>query len=99
MDQFAIGVDLGGTNLRIAAIDHQGQILDSVDTLTEVSHGREATVARLTETVRFISRKFSSSSTVNHTLRESALPRRSELSAHLSCLYADVSSFTWFLET
>ena len=61
MDQFAIGVDLGGTNLRIAAVDHQGQILDSVDTLTEVSHGREATVARLTETVRFISRKFSSS--------------------------------------
>jgi glucokinase len=59
MDKFAIGVDLGGTNLRIAAVDDQGKILDSVDTLTEVSQGREATVSRLTDTVRFISRKFS----------------------------------------
>jgi glucokinase len=54
-------VDLGGTNLRIAAVDDQGRVLDSVDTLTEVSQGRETTVSRLTETVRFISRKFSGS--------------------------------------
>ncbi|HZU30944.1 MAG TPA: ROK family protein, partial [Candidatus Angelobacter sp.] len=61
MDKFAIGVDLGGTNLRIAAVNDQGRVLDSVDTLTEVGQGRETTVSRLTETVRFISRKFSSS--------------------------------------
>ena len=59
MDNFAIGVDLGGTNLRIAAVDSNGAILDSVDTLTEVSQGREATVTRLTDTVKFISHKFS----------------------------------------
>jgi glucokinase len=59
VDNFAIGVDLGGTNLRIAAVDSNGVILDSVDTLTDVSQGREATVARMTDTVRFISHKFS----------------------------------------
>jgi glucokinase len=59
MDEFAIGVDLGGTNLRIAAVDGSGEILDCVDTLTQVSQGREATVARLTDAVRFICHKFS----------------------------------------
>lgn len=61
MDQFAIGVDLGGTNLRIAAVDDTGRILDCVDTLTQVSQGRQAAVARLTDAVQFISHKFSSS--------------------------------------
>ena len=60
MDNFTIGVDLGGTNLRIAAVDDKGKILDSLDTLTHVSQGREAVVSRLTDAVRFISHKFSS---------------------------------------
>jgi len=59
VDKFAIGVDLGGTNLRIAAVDGSGQVLDCIDTLTQVSQGREATVARLTDAVQFISHKFS----------------------------------------
>src|SRR5215472_10428848 len=63
MDKFAIGVDLGGTNLRVAAVDDKGNILESVDTLTHVSHGREAVVSRLTDAVRFISRKLSPSHT------------------------------------
>jgi glucokinase len=57
---FAIGVDLGGTNLRIAAVDHNGEMLESFDTLSEVRQGRESVVARLIDAVRFLSRKYSS---------------------------------------
>ena len=59
MRAFAIGVDLGGTNLRIAAVDDQGETLECVDELSEVGHGREDVVARLTVAVRFLSRKYS----------------------------------------
>ena len=30
MKNFAIGVDLGGTNLRIAAVDDQGSLVEKV---------------------------------------------------------------------
>jgi len=58
---FAVGVDLGGTNLRVAAVDDEGETLESVDALTEIGHGRESVVARLTDAVRFLSGKYSSS--------------------------------------
>jgi glucokinase len=62
MDAFAIGVDLGGTNLRIAAVDDQGTVLESIDTLSHAAYGREALMIRLVETVNFLSRKFSAQS-------------------------------------
>ncbi len=37
MTAFAIGVDLGGTNLRIAAVDTSGRILEKISTGTEVA--------------------------------------------------------------
>src|SRR5215472_6068994 len=37
MKAFAIGVDLGGTNLRIAAVDTAGNILERITTGTEVA--------------------------------------------------------------
>lgn len=37
MTAFAIGVDLGGTNLRIAAVDTGGRILEKISTGTEVA--------------------------------------------------------------
>jgi len=40
MTTFAIGVDLGGTNLRIAAVDSNGKTLEKISTSTEVSRGR-----------------------------------------------------------
>jgi glucokinase len=58
---FAVGVDLGGTNLRVAAVDDEGETLESVDAPTEIGHGRESVVARLADTVRFLSSKYSSS--------------------------------------
>lgn len=61
MDAFAIGVDLGGTNLRVAAVDDKGRTLESIDAPSEISHGREDVVARLTEAVKILSRKYSGS--------------------------------------
>src|SRR6185312_17265709 len=36
MTDFAIGVDLGGTNLRIAAVDSGGKVLEKITSGTEV---------------------------------------------------------------
>jgi len=45
MADYTIGLDLGGTNLRAAAIDRQGQMLDKIAGATNFSEGREAVVA------------------------------------------------------
>ncbi len=42
MNEYAIGVDLGGTNLRAAAIDQSGTILDKISGSTNFSEGRDA---------------------------------------------------------
>lgn len=44
MAEYAIGVDLGGTNLRAAAIDRSGKLLDKVEGATDLSAGREAVI-------------------------------------------------------
>jgi glucokinase len=58
---FTIGVDMGGTNLRVAAVNDTGEIMESVDTLSEVDQGRESIVARLADSVTFLSHKYGSS--------------------------------------
>lgn len=55
MSSYAIGIDLGGTNLRIAAIDESGKILAKTALGTEVSKGRSFVVdelCRVTEALR-----------------------------------------------
>ena len=47
MSYYAIGVDLGGTNLRIAAVDEGGKLLGKTTLETEVSQGREHVVDEL----------------------------------------------------
>ena len=42
MIEYAIGVDLGGTNLRAAAIDRSGKMLDKISEATNCQEGREA---------------------------------------------------------
>lgn len=41
MTDFAIGVDLGGTNLRIAAIDEQGRMIEKLSLETQLAMGQE----------------------------------------------------------
>jgi len=45
MPEYAIGVDLGGTNLRAAAIDRNGKVLDRVSGATHLSGGRDAVIS------------------------------------------------------
>lgn len=47
MAYYAIGVDLGGTNLRIAAVDEGGKLLAKNTLETEVSRGREHVIDEL----------------------------------------------------
>ena len=48
MTRFAIGVDLGGTNLRVAAVNENGGLFDQLSLETLVERGREDVVDRLT---------------------------------------------------
>ena len=61
MPDFAIGVDLGGTNLRIAAVDTDGSLLEAVTTGTEVRRGREEVIRQMCDAVRAIAGKYSAS--------------------------------------
>jgi glucokinase len=45
MPDYAIGVDLGGTNLRAAAITRDGKMLDKVSGTTQLSAGRDAVIS------------------------------------------------------
>jgi len=61
MPAFSIGVDLGGTNLRIAAVEEDGTQLEGVSVLTEIRRGREKVVEGIIESARFLTNKYSSS--------------------------------------
>jgi len=59
MPSFAIGVDLGGTNLRIAAIDEQGTLLEKVTLGTQVTRGRDYVITEMCDAIRSVSAKYS----------------------------------------
>src|SRR3954447_27019733 len=61
MSRFAIGVDLGGTNLRIAAVQDDGQILESITTGTAVARGRDMVLNEMCAAIETLSAKYSSS--------------------------------------
>ena len=46
MKDYFIGLDLGGTNIRAAAITKEGEILHRVKIPTEVSKGKESVIGR-----------------------------------------------------
>ena len=59
MPDFAVGVDLGGTNMRIAAVDETGKPLEVISTSTEVKRGRDYVVSAMCDAIRALSNKFS----------------------------------------
>lgn len=59
---FAIGVDLGGTNLRISAIDENGKLLEKVTTGTQVKLGRDAVITEMAAAIKDVTAKFKGSS-------------------------------------
>ena len=58
MPALAIGVDLGGTNLRIAAVDEEGRLLEKVARDTEVTRGRDYVINEMCDAIRDLSAKF-----------------------------------------
>jgi glucokinase len=61
MNTFAVGVDLGGTNLRIAAVDNGGRILEKITTGTEVARGRDRVIDEMCAAVQTLAAKFRAS--------------------------------------
>jgi len=64
MKNFAIGVDLGGTNLRIAAVDEQGTLVEKVTLGTKVSLGRDHVIDDMCEAIQHVLEKYRNSSTL-----------------------------------
>jgi glucokinase len=60
MRSFAIGVDLGGTNMRIAAVEDTGRLLQSLSTATEVGLGRDFVIHEMVDAIRNLARQFGS---------------------------------------
>jgi glucokinase len=59
MEHFAIGVDLGGTNLRIAAVNDSGAILDRVNTGTQVFRGRDQVIDEMCSAIAALAQQLS----------------------------------------
>jgi glucokinase len=54
MPSLAIGVDLGGTNLRIAAVDEHGTLLEKVTTGTQVARGRDFVIGEMCDAIQAV---------------------------------------------
>jgi glucokinase len=55
MPDFSIGVDLGGTNLRIAAVSSDGQLLEKVALGTKLALGRDHVIGEMCEAIQHLS--------------------------------------------
>ncbi|MGA9529236.1 MAG: ROK family protein [Terriglobales bacterium] len=64
MKNFAIGVDLGGTNLRIAAVDDEGTLVEKVTLGTKVSLGRDHVIDDMCQAIQHMLEKYSHSATL-----------------------------------
>jgi glucokinase len=62
MNKFSIGVDLGGTNLRIAAVDDKGALVEKVTLGTKVSLGRDHVIDDMCDAIQHLSDKYKKSS-------------------------------------
>lgn len=57
--EYSIGVDLGGTNLRAAAVDRDGRILQKVSVDTNFEGGRDAVIGDIVDSVNTLKRDLS----------------------------------------
>jgi glucokinase len=60
MSNFSIGVDLGGTNLRIAAVDEPGNLLEKIALDTRVSLGLDRVIHDMCDAIDQLSAKYKS---------------------------------------
>ena len=59
MNEYSIGVDLGGTNLRAAAVNRQGQVLEKISVDTNFEGGRDAVIGDIVDSVNALKRNLS----------------------------------------
>ncbi|MFI5069691.1 MAG: ROK family protein [Terriglobales bacterium] len=64
MPTFSIGVDLGGTNLRIAAVDGNGTLLEKVTLGTGVSRGRARVIQDMCDAIHRLTRQYEKKSSL-----------------------------------
>src|SRR5580704_14584096 len=60
MPDFSIGVDLGGTNLRIAAITREGELLEKIALDSRIALGPDHVIGEMCEAIRRLSDRFRS---------------------------------------
>jgi glucokinase len=58
MSNFSIGVDLGGTNLRIAAVNEQGDLMEKVTLGTRVALGKDRVIHDMCDAIRVLAVKY-----------------------------------------
>jgi glucokinase len=58
MPDFSIGVDLGGTNLRIAAVSAEGKLLEKVTLGTKLALGRDHVIGEMCDAIQNLSGKY-----------------------------------------
>jgi glucokinase len=58
MAQYSIGIDLGGTNLRAAAIDESGKMLDKIAGSTNFTEGRDAVLGDIISSITKLRDRF-----------------------------------------
>ena len=58
MSDFSIGVDLGGTNLRIAAVNQQGDLMEKVTLGTRVALGKDHVIHEMCDAIRVLAVKY-----------------------------------------
>jgi glucokinase len=58
MPDFSIGVDLGGTNLRIAAVSGEGKLLEKVTLGTKLALGRDHVIDQMCDAILNLSGKY-----------------------------------------
>ena len=58
MPDFSIGVDLGGTNLRIAAVSSDGALLEKVTLGTKVALGRDHVITEMCDAIQRLSAQY-----------------------------------------
>jgi glucokinase len=57
MTEYSIGVDLGGTNLRAAAIDKSGKMLEKISGSTDLAEGRDAVISDMVDAINKLKAK------------------------------------------
>lgn len=64
MPNFSIGVDLGGTNLRIAAVNQQGELMEKVTLGTRVALGKDHVIHEMCNAIGLLATKYREKATL-----------------------------------